>query len=58
MVFVIYKFCSLLLIQPLKCKYSNHPTPTLPHYKYFPDDVTPNLIYILIMNTALFEETL
>jgi len=43
---------------PLKYKYSNHPILTHPHCKYFPDEVTADLMYILIMNTALFEEKL
>jgi len=55
---VVLHFLHSSIILPLKYKYSNHPILTHPLYKYFPDEVTPNLMYILIMNTALFEETL
>jgi hypothetical protein len=39
-------------------KYSNHLILSHPHCKYFPVEVRTSLMYILIMNTALFEETL
>jgi len=52
-----YTVCSLLLLLPLKYEHSNHLKLRHPHCKYFPDEVTPNLMYTLIMNTALFEET-
>ena len=53
-----YIICSLLLLLPLQHKYSNQPKLEHPHYKYLPETVTSKLMYILIMNTALFEETL
>jgi len=51
-------YCSLLLLLPLKHKYSNQPKLRHAHCKYFPDEVTQNLMYVLIMNTAFFEKTL
>ena len=53
-----YILLLFLLFKPLKYKYSNHPILTHPHYMYFPDEVTPNLRYSLIMTTAVVEETL
>jgi hypothetical protein len=55
---VVLYFWSMLLLLPLRYKYSNHTIPTHPHYKHFPDEFTPILMYNLIMNTALFEEML
>ena len=55
---VVFYFLQSSIILPLKYNYFNHPILTHPLYKYFPDEVIPKLMYILMMNTALFEEKL